>query len=49
MDSDSPDLNAYRRICKKYDAFLMIDCAHDFGHIGPKGRGVWEIQELTDR
>lgn len=27
----------------------MIDCAHDFGHIGEKGRGVWEVQNLQDR
>ena len=41
MDSDSPDLVAYQKICKKYNAFLLIDCAHDFGHIGEHGRGVW--------
>lgn len=26
----------------------MIDCAHDFGHIGEKGKGFWEVQGLTD-
>jgi len=41
MDSDSPDLIAYQRICKENKAFLLIDCAHDFGHIGPTGKGVW--------
>jgi len=49
MDSDSPDLVAYQKICKKYDAFLLIDCAHDFGHIGTQGKGVWEVQGLKDR
>lgn len=34
MDSDSPDLKFYQQITKEYDAFLLIDCAHDFGHIG---------------
>ncbi len=34
MDSDSPDLKAYQQICKEHNAFLLIDCAHDFGHIG---------------
>lgn len=34
MDSDSPDLKAYQRICKLNNAYLLIDCAHDFGHIG---------------
>lgn len=41
MDSDSPDLNFYQKITKKYNAFLLIDCAHDFGHLGLKGRGMW--------
>jgi glycine C-acetyltransferase len=49
MDSDSPDLKAYQRITKKYDAYLLIDAAHDFGHLGTNGRGVWEIQDLQDR
>ena len=26
----------------------MIDCAHDFGCMGPTGRGTWEAQGLTD-
>eukprot|EP00178_Gracilaria_changii_P012679 TRINITY_DN35824_c0_g1_i1.p1 TRINITY_DN35824_c0_g1~~TRINITY_DN35824_c0_g1_i1.p1 ORF type:complete len:181 (-),score=8.93 TRINITY_DN35824_c0_g1_i1:88-630(-) len=26
----------------------MIDCAHDFGHLGPTGKGAWEMQGLTD-
>ena len=46
MDSDSPDLVAYQKICKQYKAFLLIDCAHDFGHIGENGKGVWEVQKL---
>lgn len=33
---------------KKYEAFLMIDCAHDFGCMGENGRGVFEIQGLKD-
>jgi glycine C-acetyltransferase len=41
MDSDSPDLNFYQKVTKENGAFLLIDCAHDFGHIGDKGRGVW--------
>jgi glycine C-acetyltransferase len=40
MDSDSPDLNSYQQICKQYDAFLLIDCAHDFGHLGENGKGM---------
>lgn len=49
MDSDSPDLNFYQKITKEYGAFLLIDCAHDFGHLGAKGRGMWEVQNLQDR
>lgn len=41
MDSDTPDLNDFQRITKKYDAFMLIDCAHDFGCMGPGGRGTW--------
>jgi glycine C-acetyltransferase len=49
MDADSPDLVAYQKICKKYDAYLLVDSAHDLGHIGQNGKGVWEVQGLTDR
>lgn len=49
MDSDSPDLVAYQKICKEHNAFLLIDCAHDFGHIGETGKGFWEVQGLKDR
>jgi len=40
MDADSPDLIAYQKIAKQYGAYLLIDCAHDFGHIGPNGKGT---------
>lgn len=48
MDADSPDLIAYQKAAKKYGAYLLIDCAHDFGHIGPNGKGAWEKQGLSD-
>lgn len=48
MDSDTCDLNETQRICKKYNAYLLIDCAHDFGCMGLNGRGNWEVQELED-
>lgn len=48
MDADSPDLIAYQKIAKQYGAYLLIDCAHDFGHLGPTGKGAWEMQGLTD-
>jgi glycine C-acetyltransferase len=40
MDADSPDLVFYQKIAKQYNAFLLIDCAHDFGHLGEKGKGT---------
>jgi glycine C-acetyltransferase len=49
MDSDSPDIVAYQRISKKYGAWLLVDCAHDFGHLGETGKGIWEVQGLKDR
>ena len=39
MDADSPDLIYYQQITKKYNAYLLIDCAHDFGHLGDNGKG----------
>ena len=48
MDSDTADLNETQRICKKYNAFLLLDCAHDFGCMGTDGKGCWEIQKLKD-
>lgn len=41
-DSSSPDLVAYQKIAKENKSFLVIGCAHDFGIIGEKGKGVWE-------
>lgn len=39
MDSDSPDLRAMQAVCREYQATLMVDCAHDFGSLGPQGTG----------
>ena len=41
MDADSPDLIYYQKVTKKYNAYLLIDCAHDFGHLGPTGKGMF--------
>lgn len=48
MDADSPDVVFYQKITKQHNAFLLIDCAHDFGHLGDKGQGIWEVQGLKD-
>jgi glycine C-acetyltransferase len=49
MDADSPDLIYYQKITKQYNAFLLIDCAHDFGHLGEKGKGINEIMQALGR
>ena len=48
MDSDSPDVVFYQKAAKENNAFLLIDSAHDFGHLGEKGRGITEVQKLLD-
>jgi len=48
MDSDTPDLVYLQKECKKYDAFLLIDMAHDLGAVGKNGLGALENQKLTD-
>lgn len=48
MDADTADLKLMQKLTKKYNAFLLIDCAHDFGCMGPNGKGTWEAQGLTD-
>lgn len=45
MDADSPDLVYYQKVAKKYNAYLLIDCAHDFGHLGPTGKGSSPITQ----
>lgn len=39
MDSDTPDLIAIQKLCKEFDATLLVDVAHDLGSIGPSGLG----------
>lgn len=49
MDADSPDLIAYQKAAKKYGAYLLIDCAHDFGHIGPNGKGTFSFTKVLGK
>ncbi len=42
MDGDIIDLPEMARLCKKYDAYLMIDEAHSVGVIGDTGHGIEE-------
>jgi glycine C-acetyltransferase len=46
MDGDIIDLPEMARLCKKYDAYLMIDEAHSVGVIGKTGHGIEEHFDL---
>jgi len=47
MDSDVPDLRALQAACREYGATLLVDVAHDFGSLGPKGGGSLAAQGLV--
>ena len=49
MDSDVPDLAELQDICHRYDATLIVDCAHDLGCIAEHGGGYLEIQEMVGK
>ena len=40
MDGDIPNLPEFIKVKEKYKALLMVDEAHSFGVLGPKGSGV---------
>ncbi|MGE0769146.1 MAG: aminotransferase class I/II-fold pyridoxal phosphate-dependent enzyme [Hyphomicrobiaceae bacterium] len=42
MDGDVPDLPNLLAICRRHDAWLMIDEAHSIGVLGETGRGITE-------
>lgn len=44
MDSDTPDLARLQRVCRAYDATLLVDVAHDLGPVGPGGTGQLGLQ-----
>jgi glycine C-acetyltransferase len=46
MDSDSPDLRAMQSTCREFGATLLVDCAHDFGSLGPEGSGHIGREEM---
>ena len=48
MHSDTPDIRALRAACDKYDAMLLVDCAHDLGCIGDDGLGHLGLQNMLD-
>jgi 8-amino-7-oxononanoate synthase len=48
MDGDSPDLAKTSELCKKYNAFLVIDEAHAIGVFGQYGAGLIQNLELEE-
>jgi len=40
MDGDTPDLPRLRALCDAHDAALLVDEAHAFGAVGPRGAGL---------
>lgn len=42
MDGDITNLPEVIRLCRKYDAMLMVDEAHSLGVLGETGRGIQE-------
>ena len=45
MDGDTPDLISLTQLCKKHDAFLVVDEAHAVGVFGENGAGL--VQSLN--
>ena len=48
MDGDVIDLPRMVEVCKKYNAYLMVDEAHSLGVLGKTGRGIEEHFGLED-
>jgi 8-amino-7-oxononanoate synthase len=48
MDGDIPPLKAVATLCKKHNAYLIVDQAHATGVIGPKGKGLVQELDLED-
>ncbi len=48
MDGDIIDLPAMVALCRKYDAWLMVDEAHSVGVLGKTGRGIEEHFDLPN-
>ena len=48
MDGDIIDLPKVVKLCKKYNAWLMIDEAHSVGVLGKTGRGIEEHFGMKD-
>lgn len=48
MDGNLADLQGMLTLCRRYEAWLVVDDAHGFGVLGESGRGVLEHLGLYD-
>jgi 8-amino-7-oxononanoate synthase len=48
MDGDSPLLAELDELCRRHDAYLIVDEAHSAGVVGPAGAGAWAALEKRD-
>ncbi|HVG45173.1 MAG TPA: aminotransferase class I/II-fold pyridoxal phosphate-dependent enzyme [Longimicrobium sp.] len=49
MDSDVPAIEELQAICREWGATLLVDAAHDFGALGPRGTGSVGAQRMLGK
>lgn len=49
MDSDVPAIEELQAICREWGATLLVDAAHDFGALGPRGTGSVGAQGMLGK
>ncbi|HEU0301123.1 MAG TPA: aminotransferase class I/II-fold pyridoxal phosphate-dependent enzyme [Longimicrobium sp.] len=49
MDSDIPAIEELQGICREWGATLLVDAAHDFGALGPRGTGSVGAQRMLGK
>lgn len=49
MDSDIPAIEELQSICHEWGATLLVDMAHDFGQLGPRGGGSVGAQGMLGK
>ena len=46
MGGDAPPLAEIDALCRRYDAWLVVDEAHSVGVLGPEGAGAWAASSV---
>ncbi len=49
VDGDLAPLGELIDVCREFDAVIVVDDAHGIGTLGPKGRGVAEVEGVLDK